>query len=92
MASQLPSSSCKPLLLTIMAIGFLLPVAYFGSYYANLAERRYYWMLNCGYQPAFPLQADGQQAPKYLHCYRICQNQSEVIFWPAEQVDAVVRP
>lgn len=92
MASHLSRLSGKPHHLSIMAIGFLLPVIYIGSYLTNLEERRGEFFMQCGIESPNPLPATPRKPSYYSYRYNICQKQSEVVFWPAERVHAVIRP
>ena len=83
MKSELGTSNRKASPLVITAVAMLLLVtAYFGAYFANIKNR-------VAVPPMFGSRRDDQ--PKF-NFYRIGQEQSEVIFWAAEQVDAVIRP
>ena len=63
----------------VVVVFVVLLVGYFGAYYANIEHR------------VPPVPGFGSSDEKIVY-YRFCQQWSEFVFWPAEQVDSVVRP
>lgn len=80
--------------LPLATIALLLPlVAYFGLYYANLRSRfdPRGTALDCGVLEPHPRAARPIFTTKYIRHYRLYENQSKAIFWPAERVDDMIR-
>lgn len=84
MTKESPKPNRRSSRLAIWGVVFLLLVlGYFGAYYANIAVRIDMPVGSAVWPP---------HVPDKCNLYRIGQEQSEVIFWPAERVDALLRP